>query len=36
MTARYGRGTGVFGDEVEPPADAPAHDRLAAFLGRAV
>jgi uncharacterized protein (TIGR03086 family) len=36
MTARYGRGAGVFGDEVEPPADAPAHDRLAAFLGRAV
>lgn len=30
------RAPGVFGPEVDCPPDAPAHDRLAAFLGRRV
>lgn len=36
MPAEAVRNANVYGPEVEPPADAPPHDRLAAFLGRAL
>jgi uncharacterized protein (TIGR03086 family) len=34
MPAEQVRNANVYGPEVEAPPDAPAHDRLAAFLGR--
>ncbi len=34
LTSQFGRQEGVFGPELPPPADADAHQVLAAFLGR--